>query len=276
MFKKYSFLTLLFIFLITLAPLSVNAETYSSGKVHIEDEWSALSEEDMNAIIADATEFSEITGYNVGFVISYDIGTKNEVEYGDDIYDDVFRINTDGVLFLINNDTLYDYIGTSGEAILMFDDNRLDITLDNVYDPTVDGNYVLAFDIFTDTLLDYYYRGIPDSNEGYYVDENTSTLEKAINYMPIIFMGFIGFLIVGIISYVVICSSYKFKSAPSARCYTDRNETLFRDRSDVFLRQYTTSHKISSSSGGSSGRSGGSSVHRSRSGGSHGGRSRRR
>ncbi len=274
--KKYGIITTLFIVLMMMLPLSVSAETYSSGKVLIMDEWNYLSDDEMQRTIEKAQSFSDKTGYNVGFVISDDIGSKNEVEYGDDIYDEVFGINTDGVLFLINNDTLYDYIGTSGEAILMYDDYRLDCTLDDVYDTTVAGDYDEAFSVFINTLTGYYEAGIPDSNEGFYVDEETSTLERAINYGPFVMIGFVGFLIAGGICYGVIWSSYRFKSAPSARCYVDKNDTVYRDRSDTFIRQYTTSHKIDTSSSGSGRRSGGSSVHRSRSGGSHGGRSRRR
>ena len=85
------------------------------------------------------------------------------------------------------------------------------------------------------------------------------------------------FIIASILGYIVMLivyfttkSKYKFKDKTNPGIYVAKGETTFSEKSDTFIRTYTTKTKIESSSGGGGHRSGGgghSGGHRS--GGSH-------
>ena len=72
------------------------------------------------------------------------------------------------------------------------------------------------------------------------------------------------------ISVLSIRNRYKFKAAGSLQNYLVANDVQYLQRSDQYLRTYTSRTKISSESSGGGGGGGGSS-HSSSSGGSHGG-----
>lgn len=263
--------------------LGVSAEyTYSEDGVYIYDDYEDLSSSERDELIELATQYHNKTGYNIGLVISYDLGGKSSMRYSDDIYDEVFGINTDGVLVLVDNDEYYDYISTSGDAILMYDDVRIERIHNYGHSALKDEDYARALTLYINRMSEFYDDGVPSSNEGYAVNTDTSKLEyigedDAVTFFDVVticFVSLIGFAIAWLIAFFAVKGAYKFKSAPSAREYIDPGETFFSKKTDTFIREYTTSYRVSSSSGG--GRSGGSSTHRSSSGGTHGGGGHRR
>ena len=91
-----------------------------------------------------------------------------------------------------------------------------------------------------------------------------------IKYLPV---GMLCGIVIALIMFFSIKSTYKFKKSCDSSVYVERNETDFTVRDDRFIRQYTTKTKIeSSSSSGGSHHSGGGSH----GGGSHGGGGRHR
>lgn len=273
--KKLSYFLFTVISVIVLASVTVPvaAESYSSDTVYIQDDNYHMSDDEVTAVASKAEAFSQKTGYNIGIVISDDIMGYSAETYSDDIYDDVFGINTNGVLILLNNDTYIDHISTSGDAILMYDDYRIEQIHEYAHSSLVKELFCQSLEEYIDRMDYYYDSGIPDSNEGYYVDTDSSTLARESDIMGSVVFSMIFAVATFLISFFSIKARYKFKSVPSATTYIDNKDTFLRDRSDIFLRQYTTSHRIESSS---SGGGGGSSVHRSSSGGTHGGGSHHR
>ena len=75
-------------------------------------------------IVDTAEKLSDKTGYNVGIIITDDIGSKSPVAFSDDAYMDVFKKDSDGFMILLNNDTYEDNISASGNAILMYSDAK--------------------------------------------------------------------------------------------------------------------------------------------------------
>ena len=281
MMKKITAFISVLVISLTLFSVSVSAKRYDEGKVFVSDKESYLSDSEFDNIVDTAEKLSDKTGYNVGIIITDDIGSKSPVAFSDDGYMDVFSKNSDGFMILINNDTYEDHISTSGNAILMYSDARSRNILDSAGSYLKEEDFYSALKTMLTKFDSYYDAGVPSENEGYTKADIEDAVGKGINILHQLSISFVIFIVVSIITFFIVKSSYRFKTAESARTYVNQSETFFREKSDTFIREYTTSHKISSDSSGGgsrggSGRVGGSSVHRSSGGGSFGGASRKR
>lgn len=209
-----------------------------------------------------------------------------EIEtFADSSYDEIFGEETDGVFYYIDlsgRSPAYDYISTSGKAVLLYQKNIDNIfsQLDN-YLPA-SGQTIYSEDIENAieeflNLLKSYSNKIPSSME-YYYDESSGkymfmkngefvvSRNKPITY-NLFFMGIciiIG-LVTAVIVYFVTKHRYKFKKSQNSMVYVKNEKTVFNKNIDMFIRTYTTKHKIETSS--SSGSRGGGGH----SGGGHGG-----
>ena len=234
------------------------------------------------------------TGFSIGIVITDDIG-DDKSDYGvrdftDIYYEEYCGMNTDGVLLLINNDTKYDLLTTSGRCIYVFY-GKDDGIFDSMYDYLVDGNYGLACQSFVQNVKYYGIKADYDDDDDYgfeydynYDDDGHHLHIEANDLEGVFGLGFFSFFI-SIIAVSIFAgsvnSSYKMKKNVSAANYKLENSLVFTQSTDTFLRTYTSRRRVSSSSSSSSrsrsGRSSGSSrSHRSSSGGRHGGGGRRR
>ena len=214
--------------------------------------------------------------------------------YADDAYDELFNqeygVNTDGVLLLVNNSTQYDYISTCGMGQFYYtnsdEDNRVDDMLVTMHSALVDGDYPQVVDQFCRQLVQYKNQGVPDGYYTYnsgsktymYLDDNGKLIEA--DRLPFewglwIFIASVVGIGVALVVYFSIKSQYKFKATPSPTTYVCHNKVKMDVQTDTFLREYTTKTKIETPSGGGS-RSGGGSSHHSSGGSSHGGGGRHR
>lgn len=193
-------------------------------------------------------------------------GQNKTAVYADDFYD-YNDFKKDGVLFLIDMDNREYYVSTSGEAILMYDDNRIDQILDSAEANMRNGNYFEASKKVIKTLKDFYKSGIPKSNSNCEItNSGIYKCYKQVPYFTIIVIT----AILTIITFTIIINSYKkIRSALNAASYIAKGKTKIDKRVDLFYNTYTHREKIVDSS--SSGTSGGSSTHSSSSGSSHGG-----
>lgn len=279
--KIFLFIALIFMSF-SLLSVDVYANKYDEGKVFVSDKKEYLSDSEFENAVNIAKSLSSKSGYNVGVIITDDINGKTPVAFSDKAYSDVFGKNTDGIMILINNDTMEDHISTSGNAILMYTDKRLDKVFDNAYPYLKNEDFSGGVNIMLGTLEDFYDDGIPSENMGYTEEDIYKATEVGLNIFQNLLSMIVVFFVVSLITFLIIKSTYKFKKAESARTYVNQSNTFFREKSDTYIREYTTSHRVSSSSSGGgsssrgSGRVGGSSVHRSSGGGSFGGSSRKR
>lgn len=246
----------------------------------------SLTADEEEEVLTDLMSAVRDKDFSIGIVITDNIGDDKSdygvMDFADLYYENYCGINTDGILLLINNDTKYDWISTSGSCIDVFD-NAIDPIFDEIYDYLVDGDYSMAcqgfvqgvkycseyeYDYYNDYYNDYY-----DDYYDEYVDINS--VEDA--FFLAVFALFIAVIAVAIFAGSVN-KSYTMSRNVSAANYKLVNSLVFTQSTDTFLRTYTTRRRVSSSSSGSSrsgSRSGGSS-HRSSSGGRHGGGGRRR
>lgn len=219
-----------------------------------------------------------IEEYNMDMVlVSVDEHNKyNTQAYADDFYDyNGFGIGDtyDGVIFVVDFNFGYTdmYMSTTGEAIRMYDDDRIDKILDVVYE---EYDYYQMYADFIEESSYYASLGVPSSNKNTYINSSGDLVYKRS------FPWFSSILISSIISTVVllilIAKNKMVKKATEANVYLNKESLNITERTDNFITTHTTSVRINTSSGGGGGRVGGSSTHRSSSGRSHGGGGRRR
>ena len=277
--KKILVSLILFITLIT--PVYADEYSYSyannsTPKVNTEEkvyDFADLLTESQEELIYEKIQ-TFIKTYNMDLaVVTINYNNKySEVEYADDFYDyNDFGLNehNDGLLFLIDMDNRGYYISTTGEAIRMYDDNRIDGTLDYIESYIRNGNYYEATVSFINKISDYASNGIPSSNKNSYIDSNGDIVyvKKISILMSVIVSG----IITGIVILILVNKNKMIKKAENATKYIDKNNINITLKSDQFVTTHTTFVVISSSSSGG----GGSSTHRGSSGISHGGGGRR-
>lgn len=249
----------------------------SGSKVFILDNIGAIAEANEKQIYEKAVQVAEKTGFNIVIVAEDDIGypktDAHVVEYADDKYEELCGINTDGILFLINCDTKYDYISTSGVCINYFSDYRIDMIFDDIWDDLKDENYAQAAYTFVYRVEQFYDQGK--------ANHQTEILGAEVDvglFNPGI--AIVGGIFFGIIIYAVNSRQFRIEK-PGTRNYILENSLAFDVNTDTFVgnnvkRIYTPRSSSSSHGGRRSSVSHRSSTHHSHSGGRHGGGGRHR
>lgn len=260
---------LAFTLVFSLLSITVSAET--DPKVYIIDSGGYLSDD---LIYPFAKEIAEQNGMNIMIVVSDDIGEPktdaHTVEYADDLYDQYCGINTDGVLFLMNNDTKYDYISTSGSAINYYSDYRIDRILDDTYDYLVNGDYNSAALTFINDISYYYKSG--KANHQTEIFGSEAEIEDF--FATLIFMMLIA-VVIGMFIFIGNKKKFQIQKTP-ASIYVNKNTFKLTQNTDTFMGTITSRVYSPQSSGSGSGHSGRSSTHHSSGGGRHGGGGRHR
>lgn len=181
---------------------------------------------------------------------------------------------TDGVFLYLdfsNKRPAYDVLSCSGKAGIIYG-KRIDDILDSTgtylpksgtkIDPD---NIVKAIKQFC-ASLSHYNKDYKPNALAYEKDEVTDvyffksgdefyvTKEKAPGSRFIrLLISFYGGALAGVLIYLITKSRYKFKNSANPSVYVARDKTDFIEKSDTFIRTYTTKTKIQSSSGGGHG-----------------------
>lgn len=223
-----------------------------------------------------AKEF--IKNYNMDLVlVTISENWTTAEKYADNFYDyNYFGKNDsfDGLLLLIDMDTREMYISTTGKAILMYNDYRIEKVLDEMFNYIQDDNYFETFVRGIDKLEYFQKKGIPKENKNSFIDENGDFIYKAVKTFPLFIFLFISAIIATIVLVIFISKNKLIKKAHDAKDYMDKENAKILKVRDKFITSHTSRVRINSDSG-SSFRGGGSSTHRSSSGKSHGGSGRR-
>ncbi len=277
--KKYNLLTKISIFLILVLVIVFNtyiSEASTDTTIPIVDNTQKiydfaglLTDEGKKEIYNDITEY--INTYNMDMVI-VTINKNNKsssMAYADDFYDyNDFGIgsNRDGILFLIDMDNRNMWISTTGKAILMYDDNRIDDILDDTYSAIKNEDYDLCCKRFISSASSWADYGIPSSNSNYYINDKGEYVKK----FPFFYIILISFT-TSIIFILIAANKHKtVKKAVQAKQYIVKDSLNLTTSEDRFINTHT-SRIYSPQSDSSSGGGGGSSTHSSSSGSSHGG-----
>ena len=284
-----------------LAIPAVSAKTEdSSSNVYLCDEGDFLSDAEFQAAMEELQEAADKSGMYVALWIGDSvIGNDSDADtiaFCDDTYEDLFGINTDGVFLYLDMSgapSLFDYLSTSGKGQFYYTDsedyNRVGTIIQEVEEhlPRGEEDLPAAIHSFCYNLEYYADQGVPtdkyytyNKDTGKYLimqDDQVQEVSKlpkeytaTLSWGTIIVIAIVIGLITGISSLLSIRKRYQFKTAGSMQNYLITNDVQYLQRSDRYLRTYTSRTKISSESSGGGGGGGGSS-HSSSSGGSHGG-----
>lgn len=210
------------------------------------------------------------TSYDLAIVLINNNPKYDEVSYADDFYDyNLFGKNEtrDGSLILIDMDNRKIYISTTGYAIKMYDDKRIDYILDSGFSNLKNEEYYECLKKMIQEMQEQYDLGFPNSNKNMKIDSNGDPFYiKYIPYKVIILISSIITLIVSLILYFK--TRLKIKVGSTVSYLKNAHITL---REDKFITASTTRTRIVSDTSSSGSSKGGSSFHSSSSGSSHGG-----
>lgn len=194
-------------------------------------------------------------------VVTIDSNNKgSQIEYADDFYDyNDFGIGSsrDGVLFLIDMQYRQIYMSTTGDAIQMYSDYRIDQIMNAIYQYMTDTDYFNGISNFIDELSYHANVGYPEMDEA-----SQLSVGQCLKYGAII-----SAIATFIIMLVLVNKNKLVRPATTAREYLDKESVVVHNYGDIFIGSNTVKHKIEHSSSSS----GGSSTHSSSSGSSHGG-----
>lgn len=255
--KKLKIILPLIFIIFTLAVPTISASFNGNMVYDLDNSLTESEEEIVNKAIKEATDKYKM---NIGIVITDDLKGKSPMNYADDFYDELFGINTDGILLLINNDTKINLISTSGSAIKKYRDSDIQHMLDDITPKLQKNDYEGASLAFIESLKYSY--------------------SKSYNWLSALGISFLISAAVSTVIGLIIVSQYKMHKTISATNYICENKTKMLERRDDFIREYVTKVKIDTDNnvgGFGGGHSlGRTSTHRSSRGGTHGGGGRRR
>lgn len=260
--RKLKYLLILFLMFIginNVCAFNTNLKVYDYAQVLTSNEEDDLRK-DINLYIANHS-------MDMALVTVKHHEKNSTMEYADDFYDyNGFGIgpNYDGIIFVIDFTFGYTdiWMSTTGKAINIYTDQRIDSILDSVASKKNKGYYEM-FDAFIEKSSDIASLGVPLYNDSYY--------EESVDIKSVLIISFI---MPTIIVLILILRNKMIKKATSAREYLVKDSVIINKRSDRFVTTHTTSVRINDSSSSSGGGSR-SSTHRSSSGRSHGGGGRR-
>jgi len=267
----------LMIFLLFLSVFNINALTsFVQGanlgvdtSIKVYDYADLFSDSEEASLSDQANDILERQNIDIAIVTTDDVGRKSSIQYADDFYDynDFgYGSRKSGLLLLINMQDREVWISTAGEAMGLFNNSSIVRIIDEMYDYLDDD--------------DYYSAGVRflSSADEHISSERVKQLpfkEKYSKGRMALFSAGIALVVSSItIGIMYFLHRLSFSPVPNANIYSkDGGFKLFR-RNDQFINTHTSRTPIPKErdSGGSGG---GTSIHRSSSGTSHGGGGRK-
>lgn len=219
------------------------------------------------------SEEEELYNDAINYINNYDLDMAivtinennklNAQEYAQDFYD-YNDFSSNGILFLIDMDTREIYMTTTGSAINMYNDYRINQILDDAYYYVSGGDYYGTADNFIESVNHFASIGLPNN------DGNSGC--NKVKFVDIFLECFIFSLIGTVIVMVILVMKNKMvRKATSSREYLIKDTMKINHVSETFLGAFVSKVMRSHDSSSSGGSSGGSSTSSGSSGVSHGG-----
>lgn len=240
----------------------------ASEKVYDFAELLTLSEEEK--LYHQVEQFMDSANLDLAIVTISENNKLNAREYADDFYDyNGFGTDSEhsGVLFLVDMDTREIYMSTTGKAISLYSDYRIDMTLDAISQEFSNQNYYQGITKFVTILKNYDTIGLPSNKDSKYAIGDDGEVYREFPWL--IVLG-VPFAITAIVIGVMIHKNKLVRAATSSREYLDKDSLKINTVSDRLIFTNTVAVPRSTGSSGSSS-GGGSSRHSGSSGRSHGG-----
>ncbi len=252
------------IFVLIALFIFVTATPVSAAKNYVIDETKSLAAEEIAALQTQCEELYNAYGCDVVLLIVDSLGYKTATEYADDYFD--YNGYDEGILFLLSLEYRDWAISTTGKAISIFTDSKIDSMFASMRGDLAQDRYYDAFETFLN-LCDIHmaaYNGTGDIPVTYPEYEQEIRAEKLKNSLV---TGCIAGAIAAIIATVIFVRQMK-SVAPKKQAAQYAEGMRITRRADLFLYSRTTRRRKPENNS-----SGGSGTHRGSSGRSHGGRS---
>lgn len=276
--------------LICLALLFFSSFPVLAAPLKIVDDAGLLTAEQITRLEAKAQTLSEKYQIDLVIVTVWSLDGKTSEAYADDYFDyNGYGIGNDrsGVLLLLAMEYRDWAISTCGQTIHALTDHVIQSVFSAISGYLADDEYYLAFDAYLDALVTYlknYANGTPiddfassytgpgiytpgAQDEVIYYDEETGFHWSWEKFLIALVMGIIT---AGVTLLIMVRQMNTARKQQSADSYMKSGSYALNQQSDLFL--YSQVRKVRRSENTSSGHhGGGSSVHRSSNGRSHGG-----
>ena len=245
-----------------------------------------LDESEIEELESQARRLSTQYGMDIVIVTVHGLEGKSSESYADDFYDENgYGLDSEnsGILLLLSMEDRDWAISTCGKAIYAFTDYGIQSIFSEMSNSLSQDQYYLAFSKYLDALIPYleaYAHGRPiDGNSSNYEGPGTyipGTQDNVVHYEPIRDMKWylkrvgISFIVGAVVSCIVLLilrsQMNTTKAQKNATSYMLSDSYRIELQQDIFLYSQIRKERKSENSSG-----GGSSVHRSSSGRSHGG-----
>ena len=268
--------------LVLIFGFSIPAFATDPGAPWVVDNAGVLSDQELYALTEQIRSLRDELELEIVIVTTYGTNGKTVQEYADDFYDlngYGYGETNSGILLLLDMDAREWYMSTCGDAIYIFTDYGLDQLGQTILPWLSSGYYYQAFQYWLNALPEYVeaYQNHspidgyvqPDEYESPYGDEIYHYDDHVgIRIRPFPIALLIG-LAAAVITILVMRSKMNTAKLQSGAVdYLKEGSFRLRQRSDMFLySRVSRTPRPKNTSGG-----GGSSVHRSSGGVSHGGR----
>lgn len=267
MSKKFKLLIFLFICLIALLPIRVQA----AETTNVKDYLNYLSETEVKELQDRINEISSKYSLDTVVVITDNTAGKSSMQYADDFYDyNNYGLDEEesGVLMLINMNAREVWISTKGKAITIFTDNTIEAMVNDIRKYLSDKNYYGASSKFLEKVDYYCDKKLMTESSSY-----ASRLKGSVTSLS----TYIFSLIVSIVVTLIVTQKSKWKVTVNNRTYEGYRSFNLTNQRDILVSENTTRTRIERESNEShsvrnySGNSDRSTTHRSSSGSTHGG-----
>lgn len=265
------------------ALLTVTASAAGNYRVVIEDFDNCLTKDEKASLIDIMQKTANKIGLNVGYCITADLEGMSHQYYSDYRLDSNFGKNSDSVMLVMVNShdkpeykNATDEISTTGVAFNRFSTSLIEKSIfPRIYegfdDPYATSVGTPMKNVYKNTSSAQYYQACVEYCKAL---EAYSTFWGKIGgfiseHIAELFMAIIAAIIISLIATGVTKSKYSKKKPISANNYLDRKSIVQKRAVDSFIREYTTSVKISSSSSSGGGGGGGHSSGHGGGGGRH-------
>ena len=255
---KKRILSILFcLVLILMAALPVSA---SDSAPRIIDKAGLLTESERSILEDASLQFCVENSLDAVILTVNDLGGSSISAFADDYYDrNGYGVGTDysGLILVVAMEERELYISTCGDAANRLNDRELDNAIEEISYELSNGNYFGAFIIYFDSV---------EKNLDYDSGSDAAAGAPVVNWLISILIG----VVAAAITVMVMSGSMNTKRKQfSAGDYVREGSYDLKNRQDIFLYSNVSKVKREQNNSGGSGRT---SVHRSSSGRSHGGR----
>ena len=261
--KKFLYILLPFLFFISLGTaltLPVLAAVDTGIGQRVFDNAGLFTNAQQQDINADIHKLILKYKQDIVIVTILDAEGKSSMTYADDYYGyNGFGIgpNYDGLLLLLDMDNREFFITTSGSAIKIFNDAKIDNMLENIYRYVTKADYARGARVFLDD-----------------VDQHLTGKTPKIFQWSWEFFGLGFFVILVVMGSIIMNHKKDLMTTPSAKNYINEAVCDLSQSNDIFLHSNTRRIALNNNSGPKSS-SNGSTTRTSSSGRTHGGSGRK-